>query len=231
VLINFGGYLADKVNLHPFFRGEFCGALAADYGDDDNLMCGRVNDFGTHRVEKELDVCEWGICGSELCRCTIAGLNAMCEGIAKGKESGPALEFNMVEAIGCGHRHCRVVAEDREKWPMPPKERWNMMGPIATADRIQYTPDEECFTEPSQFRGDCNYTYASGINKEFDAGAITADGVLNPVSVFNFYPSIRRAADKGLFQMEEFDRVQKCVCEAAGKAAFGELFAREGLRA
>lgn len=229
VLGAMGPYLSKVSNVHPFFAGEFLGALAADAGDETNLMCGRVNDFGTYRVEKELDVCNWGICGSELCRSTTSGLNAMCTSIADCNPEGPKMEFNMVEAIGMGNLHCRVVAESREKWPMPEKKRWDMLGPVATGDRIKHTPEEECLKEPHVFRGDSNYTYASGINNELDESMI-ASGVNLPVSVFNFYPAIALGVEKGIFTMEEFDRVQKCVCEAAGKAAFGEQFAREGLR-
>ena len=35
-----------------------------------DIMCGRCQDFGTYRCEKELDVCDWDIVGSELCRTT-----------------------------------------------------------------------------------------------------------------------------------------------------------------
>ena len=51
-------------NVHPFCRGSFVGALVGDSDDDALLMCGRVQDFGTYRAEKELDVCDWDIVGS-----------------------------------------------------------------------------------------------------------------------------------------------------------------------
>ena len=52
---------ADQLHMHPFMRGNFVGGLVGDAGDEDLLMCGRVNDFGTYRVEKELDVCYWDL--------------------------------------------------------------------------------------------------------------------------------------------------------------------------
>ena len=58
-------------NVHPFCRGSFVGALVGDSGDDALLMCGRVQDFGTYRAEKELDVCDWDIVGS--CNYTVSG--------------------------------------------------------------------------------------------------------------------------------------------------------------
>ena len=55
---------AEDLHMHPFMRGNFVGGLIGDRGDDELLMCGRVNDFGTYRAEKELDVCYWDLVGS-----------------------------------------------------------------------------------------------------------------------------------------------------------------------
>ena len=60
----------DGFGIHPFMCGQYAGALIGDKGDDALLMCGRCQDFGSYRAEKELDVCDWDICGSELCRTT-----------------------------------------------------------------------------------------------------------------------------------------------------------------
>ena len=48
--------------MHPFFAGTeniggFRAGVFGDNGDERGLMQGRVNDFGTFRVEKELDAC------------------------------------------------------------------------------------------------------------------------------------------------------------------------------
>ena len=51
----------DGFGIHPFMCGEYPGALIGDKGDDALLMCGRCQDFGTYRCEKELDVCDWDI--------------------------------------------------------------------------------------------------------------------------------------------------------------------------
>ena len=48
----------DGFGIHPFMCGSYPGALIGDKGDDALLMCGRCQDFGTYRCEKELDVCE-----------------------------------------------------------------------------------------------------------------------------------------------------------------------------
>lgn len=64
----------DGFGIHPFMCGSYPGALIGDKGDDALLMCGRCQDFGTYRCEKELDVCDWDICGSELCRATTMSL-------------------------------------------------------------------------------------------------------------------------------------------------------------
>ncbi len=95
------------LNMHPFMRGNFVGGLIGDKGDEELLMCGRVNDFGTYRAEKELDVCYWDIVGTELCRSTTQSLQACADCAAKGSKKGPHIEYHMVEAKGAGDRHCR----------------------------------------------------------------------------------------------------------------------------
>ena len=60
----------DSFGIQPYMCGQYTGAMIGDKGDDALLMCGRVQDFGSYRAEKELDVCDWDICCSELCRAT-----------------------------------------------------------------------------------------------------------------------------------------------------------------
>ncbi|MDR2246276.1 MAG: hypothetical protein LBE17_06345 [Treponema sp.] len=217
----------EKTHTHPFFRGNFTGALPADCGDENSLMCGRVNDFGSYRVEKELDVCDWDIVGTEICRSTIYGMQGGSDACAEHFKAGPKLEFHMVEAKGCGDRHCRVVAESREKWPMPKKpEKRNHFGPIATADMIKFTPDEDCLKEPQFFRGECDYRFTNGTNAEYDESSM----VTYPPATFIIIPAIMNAIEKGVIKEKDFDHTLKCVCEASGKAMFSDFFAKEGLR-
>lgn len=217
-------------NVPPFCRGNFTAGLYADFGDESLNMCGRVNDFGSYRVEKELDECPWGIVGSDLCRQTIATLQGGSDALGDYlPEGGPHLEFSMVEAIGCGDRHCRVVAECRKKWPMPPRENWEGFGPIATEHLIQFTPEDECIKESMIFREETNYTYASGTNREEDATSGMFNTYCSP-ALWYILPAVDLAIERGFFTAEQFDFTLKCVCEAAGKAAFGDFFAREGLR-
>lgn len=75
-------------NIHPFCRGSFVGALVGDAGDEALLMCGRVNDFGTYRAEKELDVCDWDIVESELCRATTQSLAGTSDALAAKLKKG-----------------------------------------------------------------------------------------------------------------------------------------------
>lgn len=217
-------------NVPPFCRGNFVAGLYADKGDESLLMCGRVNDFGTYRVEKELDECPWAIVGSDLCRATIATLQGGADAIrdALGGE-GPKLEYSMVEAIGCGDRHCRVVAECRQKYPMPPRENWEGFGPIATEAQIQFTPEEECIKESMFFREECNYTYASGTNREESSNIAILNTVSTP-GLWYVLPAVDLGIERGFFTAEQYDHALRCVSEAAGKAAFSEFFAREALR-
>lgn len=218
-----------EFNVHPFLRGGFTVALQADGGDEMGLLPGRVNDFGTYRVEKELDVCEWAICGSELCRATIALLDRGGQ-IMQEMRGGPTMEFSMVEAIGCGDLHCRVVAENREKYPMPPRKIHEGFGPIATEDMIRFTPEEEMYKEPMFIRGECDYEYTGGTTTEATAESAARAVLQSGPGVLFIFPAVSMGIAMGKFSEDSFNRALKSVCEGAGKAAFFEGFAREGLR-
>jgi hypothetical protein len=219
----------DEVNIHPFFRGNFGGALIGDKGDDRLLMCGRVNDFGSYRAEKELDVCDWDVVGSELCRATTASLQANSDGVAEALRPGPKLEFHMVEARGCGDRHCRIVAESRDKYPMPAHEIWECFGPVGSADQIKFTPEEECVKESMIFREESNNAFINGTNVELDSSSAVMVTYACAATVY-ILPTAKYAIEKGLVDEKFFDHVLRCVCEAAGKAAFGEVYTKEALR-
>lgn len=224
----FGAEQAIKeTNIHPFCRGSFTGGLVGDAGDDALLMCGRVNDFGTYRVEKELDVCDWDIVGSELCRATTQSLEGTADAVADKLRKGPRLEYHMVEAKGCGDRHCRIVAECREKFPMPPHEQWECFGPIATSDQIKFTPEEECVSESQIFREESNYTFANGTNWERtpDETMLTTSSA----AVTYILPCFSYLIQNGILEEKTVDHVIHCVCEAAGKAYMGDYAAKKGL--
>lgn len=218
-----------ELNVHPFFRGNFAGSLTGDSGDEELLMCGRVNDFGTYRAEKELDHCYWDIVGSELCRATTQSLQATADSAAELRRKGPALEYHMVEAKGCGDRHCRIVAESREKYPMPPHEQWECFGPVATADQIKYTKEEDTVTESMMFREECNYRFSNGTNKESDSNSAYPMVTMSNGASY-ILPTLDDLIREGRLTDEQVDYVLHCVCEAAGKATFLDDFSKEGLR-
>ena len=226
----YGDITIQDLNIHPFCRGNFMGCLVGDTSDERLFMAGRVNDFDTYRVEKELDTCPWDICGSELCRSTTVCFQGIIDGISTKLRSGPMLELNMVEALGCGDRHCRIVGECRKKYPMPEKPLWESFGPIATDDYLSVSTEEYCEHEPSMFRPESGYQYVTGTNKAFSAN----DSFTNTFSnggEGHILPAMAHCVELGRLKKENVDYALKCVCEAAGKAAFGEFFAKEGLRA
>lgn len=216
-------------NIHPFARGNFMGCLIGDVGDEALLMTGRVNDFGSYRVEKELDTCPWDICGSEICRCTTVGFNGQIDGNGTHRRSGPQLELNMVEALGCGDLHCRIVGECRKKYPMPEKPIWESFGPIATEELVKYTPEELQETESAMFRKSANYEYVTGTNLACNWSYNTYVQYAT-AGELHLQRSFTEGIKRGIFTEEQLDYALKCVCEAAGKAAFGAFYAREGLR-
>lgn len=220
---------ADQLHMHPFMRGNFVGGLIGDAGDEDLLMCGRVNDFGTYRAEKELDICYWDLVGTELCRSTTQSLQACADCASKLRPEGPHIEYHMVEAKGAGDRHCRIVAECRKKFPMPEHEQWECFGPVATEDQIKFTKEEDCIDESMMFREDCDYLFSNGTNMEKDWHN-TYPMVTMSYGATYILPTLDDLIREGKLTDEQVDYAIHCVCEAAGKATFLDDFAKEGLR-
>ncbi|QNM06783.1 hypothetical protein [Qiania dongpingensis] len=219
----------DKHNAHPFCRGNFTGSLNGDSGDDRYLMCGRVTDFGTYRVEKELDVCDWDIVGSELCRATTQSLQGVADGYAVHMKEGPRVEFHMVEARGCGDRHCRIVAESREKFPMPEHKQWECFGPIATSDQIKDTAEEYTVKESMIFREETNYKFCNGTCMEEDPNTALA-GCASATGTDYLIPVLEELIKDGTLDEKFVDHVIRCVFEAAGKTAFGDFYTKDAVR-
>ncbi len=219
----------NRLNVHPFCRGNFVGGLYGDEGDDSLLMTGRVNDFGTYRVEKELDICDWDIIGSELCRATTLSLQGYADNMATANRKGPRLEYNMVEAKGCGDRHCRVVAECRKRYPMPEKPIYQSMGPIATGEQIKFTPEEDCVKEPMFFRDDTDYEYSSGTNNVNNYMGAVRNTQCCAASYY-LLPTIEYLIGEGVLDKKFVDHVLKCCLESAGKSLCGDPYAKAGIR-
>lgn len=229
---NFPGYTemnADQLHMHPFMRGNFVGGLIGDAGDEDLLMCGRVNDFGTYRAEKELDVCYWDIVGTELCRSTTQSLQACADCASELRPDGPHIEYHMVEAKGCGDRHCRIVAECRKKFPMPEHKQWECFGPVATEAQIKFTKEEDTVDESMMFREDTDFLFSNGTNLEKNWKSAYPMVVMSNASSY-ILPTLEDFVRSGKLTSEEVDYALHCVCEAAGKATFIDNFAKEGLR-
>lgn len=212
----------ERHNFPPFVKGTMIGALAGDEGDEANLMAGRVVDYGTYRFEKELDTCPWDIVGSEFCRTTVAYFGALSNTFGE-----PHMEFNMVEAKGCGDLHCRIVAENRERYPMPPKtEIYETFGPVATADQIKFTPEDQCYKEPQFYRPESGGVYRSGFCAEWTAAEQYQVTVAQSLGS-NDIVSVLVAMEP---DQEKVAHVTRCVFEAAGKMAFSEFAAIKGIR-
>lgn len=212
----------ERHNIPPFVKGTMIGALAGDEGDEANLMTGRVVDYDTYRFEKELDTCPWDIVGSELCRTTVAYFGALANTFGE-----PSMDFNMVEAKGCGDRHCRIVAENRGKFPMPPRQEvYETFGPIATADQIKVTAEDQCYAEPQQFRSESGGVYRSAYCAEWTA-AEQYEIAMSQSLGSNDIVSVLEAMEP---DKQKSEHVTRCVFEAAGKMAFAEFAAIKGVR-
>ncbi|NCB92618.1 MAG: hypothetical protein EOM40_08645 [Clostridia bacterium] len=218
----------DGFGIHPFMCGQFSGALIGDKGDDALLMCGRCQDFGSYRAEKELDVCDWDICGSELCRTTTMSLQGQARATAERHRKRPDIDYMMVEAKGCGDRHCRIIAESREKYPAPPHALWESFGPAVTDDLKKDTAEEDCVSESMMFREECDYHFVNGTNTETDS----SNQMVNMSTGASLYilPAIAETVKRGIVTRKQADHILKCVLEAAGKAMFGERYAIKACR-
>ncbi len=219
----------NELNIHPYMRGGFCGSLSGDSGDEAYLMCGRVNDFGTYRVEKELDVCDWDVIGTELCRATTMSLSAGAVCRQEMLRKGPSMDYCMVEARGAGDRHCRIVAESREKYPMPAHEIWEAFGPIATEDQIRNTAEEDTVKESQVFREEANYRYESGTHQLAGPESTMGNRFVHAMGLY-LLPAIDAAIREGVTTEERAKHVLHCVLEAAGKSAWGDRTAKEAHR-
>ena len=218
----------DNFGVQPFMCGQYVGALIGDKGDDALLMCGRCQDFGSYRAEKELDVCDWDICCSELCRATTMSLQGQADASAERRRKGPSMDYMMVEAKGCGDRHCRIIAESREKYPAPEHALWESFGPAVTEEYKKYTCEEDTVEESMMFREECDYGFASGTNNETDS----SNQMINMSTSASLYllPAIDNAVKLGYTTREQADWILICVLEAAGKAMFGERYAIKACR-
>jgi hypothetical protein len=224
---SFGKIHKENEGIHPFMQGGYFTALYGDSGDERIGLCGRVNDFGTYRAEKELDTCDWDILGSEVCRIsTYGGLTSISQAYG-----GIPMDYHMVEAKGCGDLHCRVVAENRDKYPMPEHECWECFGPVATADQIKFTPEEKMFKEPQQFREECNFKYRNGLNCEFTAAELFLAGGAGNITGTDYATFLlKEMVGANEISRDEVDTIVTSVFEAAGKMMFLDFFAKKGLR-
>lgn len=206
-------------------RSAWLGAIWGDSGDEYENMAGRVIQFTENRVEKELDTCPWDIVGSEMCNMTTAMFTANFD-IAAGGEHGETtndVQLNMCEARGCGNPHCRVVAERLDHFDLEHQD-WldHMQQPTMP---VHDTPVERRVHDGQGVRNG-QYVNAFGEEKslEWEYNWVSAMGWVWSVS----FPliAIRDMAEND----DEFERLLKIVFSTAGKNAFIDPFAVEGLR-
>lgn len=206
-------------------RSAWIGAIWGDYGDEAEDMAGRVIQFTEDRVEKELDTCPWDIVGSEMCNMTTAMFTANFD-IAAGGEHGEItndVALNMCEARGCGNPHCRVVAERRDTFGLD-EQGWLDHRGQATLP-VHDTPPERRVEHAQGLRnGQYTNSFGEENSLEWQYNWVAQMGWVWSIS----FPliAIRDMADDD----DEFERILKIVFATAGKNAFIDPFAREGLR-
>lgn len=214
----------DEWNIPEFVdRSSWLGAIFGDSGDEYQNMAGRVIQFTPDRVEKELDTCPWDIVGSEMCNMTTAMFMANFD-LCSSQGTTNEMALDMCEARGCGDMHCRVVAERKDVYGRADQGPLDHMGQPAGAVRV--TPRERMLREGQLLRNGV-YTNAFGEVKTLEWGYRWCMEYGWVWSVAFPLIAIRDMASSE----DEFRRVFNIVFSTAGKNAFIEPCAVEGMRA
>lgn len=203
-------------------KGAWLGGLIGHWGDEMQMMSGRVIQFTPDRVEKELDTCPWDIVGSEMCNMTTALFMANFDLNSSTGEPGE-IALDMCEARGCGDMHCRVVAERRDVYNRKLQGPMDHFGQPAGENTV--TPREKMFKESAVVR---NGKFINPFGNEWDleyayhwamwSGWVWSVG-FPLLAIRDMAPS-----------EEEFNRILRIVFSTAGKAAFIEPSAIKGIR-
>ncbi len=203
-------------------KSSWLGGITGDSGDEWENMAGRVSQTTRDQVEKELDTCPWDIVGSELCNMTTSMFTANFD-LASSNGTENEVALNMCQARGCGNKHCRVVAERRDKYGLP-KQDWleHMQQPV---DPIHDTPRER-MVKAGQCLRNGQYTQAFGEETSLEQAYHWVCQMGWVWSVQFPMMAIRDMAPDD----DEFMRVFRIVFATAGKNQFIEPFAKEGLR-
>lgn len=112
---------------------------------------------------------------------------------------------------------------------MPEHEIWQSFGPIATADQIRDTQEEDTVKESMVFREDANYRYESGTHQLNYSQSTAGNRFVHAASLY-LLPAIDAAIRAGVCTEEQAKHVLRCVLEAAGKSAWGDQVAKEAHR-
>ena len=224
----FDKIMAENHCVHPFIKGGNIGGYFGDSGDENYYQPGRINDYGTYRLEKELDHCPAALIGSETCRCSVMTLQQIAN-----VYGGTPMEYHMVEAITFGDLHCRIVAENRDKYPLPEnknKPEWDFIGPVVTSDQIKFTPEEKMLKEPQQFRPECDFKYVGATCEEYDAAAAFLNTKYESLNTNYVGNLLKVMVDNGELDYDYMKHIIKCVFEGCGKFAFGDFHAIDAIR-
>ena len=214
----------DEWNIPEFCeRSSWLGGIFGDSGDEYQNMAGRVIQFTPNRVEKELDTCPWDIVGSEMCMMTTAMFLANFD-LCSSHGTANEMALDMCEAKGCGDLHCRVVAERKEVYGRADQGPLDHMGQPVGPTHV--TPRERMFREAQILRNGV-YTNAFGEEKTLEWCYRWSMEYGWVWSVAFPLIAIREMAPSE----EEFERIFKIVFSTAGKNAFIDPFAVEGMRA
>lgn len=212
----------ERFEIPPFLnKGLYRVANYCDKGDEMMLMAGHIWYASDDRWEKEIHVCDFDICGPEVCDVSVGGGQYFCKGLA----SVPLNAYDP-QRKGCGDPVCHVVQESQRKYgELTNKDgyEWENWGPPASATR------KTCAPMKTEIEHLTTGVYTSPSGATWTVGEMYKDYCMWPLA----YSTQVVGGMRVLLKDEDKAKAQNIVevmFDTAGKLMFGEWHMRKAAR-
>jgi hypothetical protein len=211
--------------IPPFIKdGIYRVANYCDKGDEMCLLTGYIWSATNDRMEKEIHVCDYDICGPEVCDLSIGGGQHFCAGLG-----GVPLNNFDSERRGCGDKYCHVVIETKRKYGEHPNKdgyEWEQWGPPVSGMRRQKDGAEPIKEVDWLTNGE----YRAPLGASFTAGEMYKDFAMWPFAYSTtMVQAIREFSDTDEAKARN-QRIVETMFDATGKIQFAEWNTRKAAR-
>ena len=214
----------ERFEIPPFMKNSmYRTANYCDKGDEMMLMAGHIWYASNDRFEKEIHVCDYDICGPEVCDVSLGGGQYFCQGLA-----GVPLNPYDSERKGCGDAYCHVCQETKRKYGEHPNDgyEWENWGPPKSGMRENGAPRKKEIEHLTTGI----YTAPSGAT--WTTGEMYKDYTTGYPMAYSFQAvggmrAILQGDEKAKAQAEY---IVDIMFDTAGKLMFGELNTRKAAR-